>query len=59
MVVLFRCEDKNFSNPKEEFKTEAIADEKSPEFVLRHTFDFNFEVLTYFQVRVYNEVKRN
>tara|TARA_B110000305_G_C19219145_1_gene529670 strand:- start:453 stop:659 length:207 start_codon:yes stop_codon:yes gene_type:complete len=48
MVVLFRCDDKSFSNPKEEFKTEAIADEKDPKFARTHTFDFEFETMTYF-----------
>ena len=48
MVVLFRCDDKSFSNPKEEFKTEAVADEKNPKFAQTYTFDFKFEELTYF-----------
>ena len=29
MVVLFKCE-KNFSSPKEVFKTEAVADDANP-----------------------------
>ena len=47
MVVLFKCE-KNFSSPKEVFKTEAVADDANPQFASRHTFDFNFEEMTYF-----------
>jgi hypothetical protein len=51
MVVLFRCEDKSFTVPKgakEEFKTEAVPDEKDPKFAKTHTFDFEFEAMAYF-----------
>lgn len=48
MVVLFRCKDKNFSDPKEEFKTEAVADEKNPQFAKTYLFDYKFEEATYF-----------
>ena len=48
MVVLFRCDDQDFSNPKEEFKTEVAYDERNPQFAQMHTFDFKFEEMTYF-----------
>ena len=54
-IAIFKCDDAKFSKPVwTQFKTESIPDISNPEFVKQYTFDFKFEEMGFYQVRVYN-----